>query len=144
MLTPLQTVKNNMISLNFFKSLAIAAALLTALAACSKVPGVDVKQGAALQSQGALMIDVREPSEYAQGHAPGTQLIPLGQLQQRLSELVAHKDKPVVLICRSGNRSSQAQEILARAGFTQAINVEGGMNAWAKAGLPVLAGLATR
>jgi len=133
-----------MVYLNLFKSLVTVTVLSLTLAACSKVPGVDVTQGAAMQSQGALMIDVREPGEYAAGHAPGTQLIPLGQLERRLSELAAHKDKPVVLICRSGNRSGQAQEILAKAGFTQALNVEGGMNAWAKAGLPVLTGLVVK
>lgn len=130
--------------LNFFKSSVALIALSLSLTACAKSPSVDVAQGAAMQNQGALMIDVREPSEYAAGHAPGTQLIPLGQLERRLQELAAHKDKPVVLICRSGNRSGQAQEILAKAGFTKAINVEGGMNAWAKAGLPVLTGLAAK
>ncbi|MBB1075322.1 rhodanese-like domain-containing protein [Rhodoferax sp. 4810] len=130
--------------LNCFKSLVTVTALSLTLAACSKVPGVDVAQGATMQIQGALMIDVREPSEYVAGHAPGTQLIPLGQLERRLSELAAYKDKPVVLICRSGNRSGQAQEILAKAGFTKALNIEGGMSAWAKAGLPVLTGLASR
>lgn len=129
-----------MLTLNLFKSLVALTALSLGLSACGQSPSVDVAQGAALQNQGALMIDVREPSEYAAGHAPGTQLIPLGQLERRLSELSAHKDKPVVLICRSGNRSGQAQEILAKAGFTQALNIEGGMNAWAQAGLPVLSG----
>ena len=129
---------------NFFKSLLAVTALSLSLTACGKAPGVDVKQGAVMQSQGALMIDVREPGEYAAGHAPGTQLIPLGQLERRLSELSAHKDQPVVLICRSGNRSGQAQEMLTKAGFTQAVNVEGGMNAWAQAGLPVLTGPAAR
>ena len=119
-------------------------ALATLLVACTEVPGVDVKQGAALQSQGALLIDVREPSEYAQGHAPGSTLIPLGQLERRLTELSAHKDKPIALICRSGNRSGQAQEMLAKAGFTQAVNVKGGMNAWTQAGLPTIAGMASR
>lgn len=133
-----------MLSLNFFKSSIALIALSLSLTACGKSPSVDVTQGAAMQNQGALMIDVREPSEYAAAHAPGTQLIPLGQLQHRLQELAAHKDKPVVLICRSGNRSGQAQEILVKAGFTKAINVEGGMNAWAQAGLPVLTGVASR
>ncbi len=133
-----------MLSLNFFKSSVTLIALSLSLTAFGKSPSVDVAQGAAMQSQGALMIDVREPSEYAAGHAPGTQLIPLGQLERRLQELAAYKDKPVVLICRSGSRSGQAQELMAKAGFTQALNVEGGMNAWAKAGLPVLTGTAPK
>ncbi|MCB8746007.1 rhodanese-like domain-containing protein [Rhodoferax sp. U2-2l] len=133
-----------MLSLKFFKSSVTLIALSLSLTAFGKSPSVDVAQGASMQSQGALMIDVREPSEYAAGHAPGTQLIPLGQLESRLQELAAHKDKPVVLICRSGSRSGQAQELMAKAGFTQALNVEGGMNAWVKAGLPVLTGPASK
>ena len=105
---------------------------------------VDVKQGASLQSQGALLIDVREPDEYAQGHAPGSTLIPLGQLQQRLLELSARKDKPIALICRSGNRSGVAQKILEKAGFTKTVNVAGGMNAWARAGLPMVMGMTSK
>ena len=87
---------------------------------------------------------VREADEYAQGHAPGSVLIPLGQLQQRLHEIVGYKNRPVALICRSGNRSAQALKLLESAGFSAAVNVEGGMMAWQKAGLPVISGAASR
>lgn len=115
-----------------------------ALAAADTLPTVDVKQGAALQSRGALLIDVREADEYAEGHAPGSTLIPLGQLQQRLPEISGYKNQPVVLICRSGRRSAQALKLLEQAGFSAAVNLEGGMNAWQKAGLPVISGAASR
>ena len=108
------------------------------------VTEVDVRQGATLQSQGALLIDVREPDEYAQGHAPGARLIPLGQLQQRLGEIAAHKNKPVALICRTGRRSAMAADILNKAGFTQAVNVGGGMMVWQQSGLPVVSGAANK
>jgi rhodanese-related sulfurtransferase len=101
-------------------------------------PAVDVKQAATLQSQGAFLLDVREPSEYAEVHAKDATLIPLGQLQLRLNEIAQYKDKPVAIICRSGRRSAQAAEILRSAGFTQVANVEGGTNAWVGAGLPVV------
>jgi rhodanese-related sulfurtransferase len=126
------------------QSIWAGLALAILLVACTEAPGVDVKQGAVMQSQGALLIDVREPSEYAQAHAPGSTLIPLGQLEHRLAELSTHKGKPIALICRSGNRSGQAQEILVKAGFTQVVNVKGGMNAWTQAGLPTVAGMASR
>ena len=106
------------------------------------LPAVDVRQGATMQQQGALLLDVREPDEFAQGHAPGATLIPVGQLQTRIAELTAYKDKPVALICRSGNRSGLAQMLLARAGFTKTVNVAGGMIAWRQAGLPVREGAA--
>jgi rhodanese-related sulfurtransferase len=90
------------------------------------------------------VLDVREVGEYAEAHIAGSTLIPLGQLAQRLQELGADKSKPVVLICRSGRRSSQALTILEQAGFSAALNVEGGMLTWQKAGLPVVAGTASR
>lgn len=101
-------------------------------------PAVDVKQAATLQSQGAFLLDVREPSEFMEVHAKDATLIPLGQLPSRLNEIAQYKDKPVAVICRSGRRSANAAEILRSAGFTQVANVEGGTNAWVSAGLPIV------
>ena len=129
---------------HFVKSGLAAALLALAAAASAGQPAVNVKQAAALQNSGALLLDVREADEYAQGHAPGSTLIPLGQLAQRLKELAPFKNKPVVLICRSGRRSKQATEMLEAAGFSAAANIEGGMLAWQQAGLPVLTGAASR
>lgn len=123
-----------------FKS-GLAAVLLALSAwAGATVTDVDVQQGAALHNQGAVLIDVREPDEFAQGHAPGARLIPLGQLPARLAELAAQNNKPVVLICRSGRRSAVAADVLNKAGFSRVVNVSGGMLAWQQAGLPVVAG----
>lgn len=121
----------------FFASVLLAMTL----AAQATPDSVTVTQVPALQSQGTLLIDVREPDEYATGHAPGSTLIPLGQLGQRLPELAAYKNKPVALICHSGLRSARAQKLLQQAGFSATINVEGGMLAWQKAGLPVKTGM---
>lgn len=101
---------------------------------------LDVLQVAQLQNTGALLLDVREADEYAEVHAPNSTLIPLGQLPQRLQELGADKSRPVVLICRSGRRSAAALALLEVAGFSSLSNVEGGMLAWQKAGLPVVSG----
>jgi rhodanese-related sulfurtransferase len=79
-----------------------------------------------------FLLDVREDWEYAAGHIPGTTLIPLGQLQSRLSELPT--DKTIVAVCRSGNRSGQATQLLQQSGFT-VHNMQGGMNAWEQARL---------
>ncbi len=119
--------------------------LLSLTLAVHAAPDVlTVTQVPALQSQGTLLIDVRQPDEYAQGHAPGSTLIPLGQLQQRLPELLGYKNKPVALICHSGNRSGKAQKLLQQAGFSATSNVEGGMVAWQKAGLPVKTGMTSQ
>jgi rhodanese-related sulfurtransferase len=121
-----------------------AVTVVTIPAVAGPLASVDVKQGAALQNRGAMLLDVREPDEYAQGHAPGSTLIPLGQLEQRLNELAGYKNKPVAVICHSGRRSAQAATLLEKAGFSAISNVEGGMVAWQKAGLPVVTGPASR
>jgi rhodanese-related sulfurtransferase len=122
---------------------AVAAASV-AFSYAGTTSAVDVKQVAAMQSSGALLLDVREADEYAQGHAPGAILIPLGQLDQRLTEIARYKNQRVALICRSGNRSAKAQKLLEQAGFSGTSNVEGGMIAWQKSGLPVVLGAAPR
>lgn len=83
-----------------------------------------------------LLLDVRTPEEYTQdGHIAGSTLIPLPELAQQMGSL--QKDQPIACICRSGNRSLTACEQLAQAGFTNLVNIDGGMRAWASAGYPV-------
>ena len=83
----------------------------------------------------AALLDVREPDEWAVGHAPQAVQIPLGDLAQRSGELPT--DRPVVCICRSGARSLQAAELLAGCGF-DVRNLNGGMRAWSGAHLAVV------
>jgi rhodanese-related sulfurtransferase len=86
------------------------------------------------------LIDVRTPLEYAEVHAEGAQLIPLGQLDPRavMAERKGPADHPLYLICKSGNRSVKAVEKFRQAGFNNAISVEGGTVAWEQAGQPVI------
>ncbi len=100
--------------------------------------GVDVKQAQIMSKEGALLLDVREPEEFSAGHAPNAKLIPLGQLSARLQDIATYKDKPIVVICRSGRRSGIAVGQLQSAGFTQVSNVQGGMQSWEKNGLEVV------
>ncbi len=76
----------------------------------------------------AVIIDVRTPKEYQEGHIPDAPLIPLDQLESRIEEVP--KDKRVLLICRSGRRSAQGTSLLRSKGFEQVENIEGGMLAW--------------
>lgn len=80
----------------------------------------------------ALILDVRNPDEWDDryGHIEGARLIPLPELPGRAAEIVAWKDQPVMLVCRSGERSQTAAEMLAAQGFRKVINLEGGMIAW--------------
>lgn len=88
------------------------------------------------QQQPVLVLDVRTPEEYTgDGHIAGSRLIPLQELNARANELP--KDQPIACICRSGNRSQTACGDLNRMGFTNLMNVEGGMRAWAQAGFVI-------
>jgi rhodanese-related sulfurtransferase len=89
---------------------------------------VNAKEAKALIDGGIEVLDVRTPEEYAEGHIKEAKLLPLQELDARLDEL--DKNTPYLLICRSGNRSSQAQVILKNAGFIKTYNTLGGMNEW--------------
>jgi rhodanese-related sulfurtransferase len=83
---------------------------------------------------GAYLLDVREPEEWDAGHAPDAVHIPLGELGARYTEL--SQDRPLYVICRTGNRSGRAAHALAGAGW-DASNVADGMVGWQAAGLPM-------
>ena len=104
------------------------------------VPAVTVQEAAELQGDGdgGLLVDVREPNEFAQGRAEGAVLLPLGQLNTRFKELP--RDRKLLMVCRTGGRSSNATQFLASQGFDNAVNVSGGMVAWHNAGLPMTSG----
>jgi rhodanese-related sulfurtransferase len=85
-----------------------------------------------------LVLDVREPSEYAAGHIAGSVLIPLHQLAGRMSELP--KEREIICVCASGSRSSAAARQLTSAGYT-VLNLSGGMSRWQYAGLPIKKGM---
>jgi rhodanese-related sulfurtransferase len=84
-----------------------------------------------------LLLDVREPSEFKQARIDGAVLIPLGQLQARVGELP--QEREIIVVCASGSRSGVAVNALRKAGYN-ASNLEGGIGAWARAGLPVTRG----
>lgn len=85
----------------------------------------------------AVIIDVREQGEYAQGHIPNARHIPLGELERRSKEMDKYKSHPVILCCATGSRSSTAIKQLRQAGFEKLYNLRGGMMEWQKAGQPV-------
>lgn len=99
---------------------------------------ISVVDAAAKRDGGAFILDVRQPDEWTAVHIPGATLIPLDQLQARMNEVP--KDKEVVVVCRSGNRSAQGRDILKNAGFTQVTSMAGGMTQWSAAGLPTATG----
>lgn len=83
-----------------------------------------------------FLLDVRTPEEFKEGFIENSILIPVSELEKRLSEIPS--DKPVIVYCRSGNRSAQADEILVKNNFNSVYNVLGGITEWVKKGYPVV------
>ena len=106
--------------------------------AMAAVAHVDVLRARQMwQRGGTYFIDCREEKEFRRGHIPGAINIPRGWLQFKIEELIPERDAEVVLYCRSGDRSSLGVQSIKRMGYVRAVNLDGGWNAWNKAGLPV-------
>jgi len=119
---------------------AVSGAMLLWSFVGSKLSGVDdadTLKATRLFNDDALVLDVREDKEYAAGHIPKAKHIPLGQLANRIKELDKYKGKPVLVTCRSGQRSARACGMLKKAGFETVYNQAGGIIAWERANLPV-------
>ncbi|MEJ6024253.1 rhodanese-like domain-containing protein [Ramlibacter sp. PS4R-6] len=85
----------------------------------------------------AVVVDVCETEEFAQGHIGGARNIPLNQLEQRLPEVVKNKGLPVILVCATGARASRAAAVAKKLGYDKAQALSGGLKAWKEANLPV-------
>lgn len=96
---------------------------------------INVKQAKEKRDEGVFFLDVRESSEWVQMHIPGSALIPLGQLRNRLGEIP--KDREVVVVCLSGSRSLMALDILRSNGFSQTSSMYGGLRLWQQVGYPL-------
>ncbi|MDD5180689.1 MAG: rhodanese-like domain-containing protein [Gallionellaceae bacterium] len=90
-----------------------------------------------INHKNALVLDVREAKEFDAGHILNSKLIPLGNLRQRANELEHQREQPIVVVCRSGQRSSAACTLLGKQGFSQVYNLSGGILAWEKANMPL-------
>jgi rhodanese-related sulfurtransferase len=89
-----------------------------------------------INQKDAVVIDVREPGEFAQTHILNSRNVPSGEIEARIKELERFKDKPVIVSCATGNRSGSAAAVLRKHGFTNVVNLAGGVAAWQQAGLP--------
>ena len=90
------------------------------------------------RNAGAFMLDVRTPAEWLEVHIPGATLIPLDELGFRMNELPA--DEKIVIYCLTGNRISQALDILLNAGYSDIFSMDGGIQDWIAAGYEIEAG----
>ncbi|MHB8667553.1 MAG: rhodanese-like domain-containing protein [Burkholderiales bacterium] len=90
-----------------------------------------------INREDALLLDIREQAEYAQAHILNSRGMPLSQLEARVGDIEKFKDRPVIVYCATGNRSSVAAATLRKHGFSKVFNLSGGFVAWQQAGLPV-------
>ena len=88
-----------------------------------------------MEAGGIRIIDVREPNEYASGHVPNAELIPLGQILAKPQDHI-RTDQKTIFICGVGQRSAVAAEMAAAVGATDIYNMEGGTKAWIESGFP--------
>lgn len=114
--------------------------LLASAAAAAVARNVTPQDAYALlkQRQNLYLLDVRTPEEYQQARLANAHLIPIDQVVQRLQELP--RDQPILVYCAVGSRSAQVFNFLARRGYPEVYNLDGGIYAWAQRGFPVLQG----
>ena len=93
-----------------------------------------------LNREKAMVIDVRDAEAFAQGHVIGAKNIPFEDLESQANKLNKYKQRPVILVCRSGQKALQAVAKLKKSGFEQAMALTGGIDGWVKADLPLVKG----
>lgn len=125
--------------------LGLGLGVATLLGACTPAADsadplrVSLEEGRQLlDSRQVLMFDIREPHEHATGVADGARLLPMSQLNQRVSEIPNDPAQPVLIICNTQNRSSKVVQAMKDAGWTHVRYVHGGMSTWAKNGWPMV------
>lgn len=105
----------------------------------SGVPNLTPNEAVILMNRSnVLILDVRDETEFAAGHISNAKHIPVTELENRIKEIQRFKDKPVIVNCQGGVRSSKACAVLRKLEFTQLNNLQGGLNAWTQAKLPLV------
>jgi rhodanese-related sulfurtransferase len=124
--------------------LAVVAVIIFLIASAGGRAGSDalpasvsVEEAYQMYQDGMFVLDVRTPEEWNDFHIPNTSLIPLEELPSRLGELPS--GQPILVVCRSGNRSQPGRDILLQAGF-EATSMDDGLNEWRDRGYPVTSG----
>ena len=98
-------------------------------------PKISANEAYTMYQNGAFVLDVRTVEEWNDFHAPNTTLIPLDELASRVDEVP--RDREIVVVCRSGNRSQQGRDILLNAGFENVTSMTGGLTEWRNLGYPI-------
>jgi phage shock protein E len=116
---------------------AFAIASLALAAEPQRVEPRGVSERIAWSDRSLVLLDVRTPAEYAEGHLPGAINIPHTELASRVSELLEARDRDIVVYCRSGTRAEQALGVLKEAGFNRLFHLDGDYKRWSEEKRPV-------
>jgi len=125
-----------MVAIGLFLAMSLLGCAGTGVSTGEYPEEIDVQDAYKKYKDGVLLLDVRTPEEWDMLHAPNSTLIPLDELAERVDELP--QDQEIVIICRSGNRSLVARDILVEFGFEKTSSVAGGFNEWTVAGYPIV------
>ena len=119
-------------------TVAVASGVALLFPALNKGTGLSPQDMVQLMNrEKAIVIDVCEPDEYARGHVIGAKNLPLGQLEDKLAQVVKSKSPPVVMVCQVGARSPRAAATARKLGFENVQSLAGGLKAWQAASMPV-------
>ena len=125
-----------MIAIGLFLAMSLVGCADTNVATGEYPEEINIQEAYKKYKSGALLLDVRTPEEWDVLHAPNSTLVPLDELAERAGELP--QDAEIVIICRSGNRSLVARDILVESGFEKVSSAGGGFNEWTAAGYPIV------
>lgn len=142
---------NERIFVEFFKEnvlligLALGSGIMLLFTSFKKnaggVPNLSPAEAVTLINRSnALVLDVRDATEFASGHIANALHIPLEEMAGRIAEIKKHQNKPVLVNCQQGGRSAKVCQLLREAEFTQVHNLQGGLSAWVAAKMPVVKG----
>jgi phage shock protein E len=121
--------------------LALVACAITFMAEAAGPGSIEPKalgDRIAWADQALVVLDVRTPAEYAEGHVPGAINIPNGELAARVAELADAKGRDIVVYCRSGVRAAQALDVLGKSGFKRLFHLQGDYNRWTEEKRPTV------
>jgi rhodanese-related sulfurtransferase len=91
-----------------------------------------------INRRNAVVVDLRPAADFANGHLPSARHVEFAELQAKVGQLVKNKSNPVLLVCQTGQQSNKAARVVRDAGYAEVHVLDGGVNAWQKAGMPVV------
>ncbi len=135
----MEFIKNNALLIGLALGSGIMLLLPTFKKGAGGVPNLTTTEAVTLINRShAVVLDVRDDAEFASGHIVDAKHIPLDKLAERLNELKKYQDKPILVNCQRGMRSAKACDILRKAEYKQVNNLQGGLDAWIAAKLPIV------